>query len=354
MPVYNFRSKEYSDEKWCHAHKLMIHDLQQEELAAFAPKARVAQTDMRAPQAEQEPPIVPFPFMKLPLELRTMVYKMHFAQPVIPRHIETVCSMPSLCLSDVSPLQRCPFGVVNGGVPVRVLWTLSKDLYHEAMPLYFRNTEFTFYTLESLAQFLDKIGPYHRQHLSSVNLSSPKYDSSIIRDNWLSDSETYVGLQAVKLLRDCPALRRMKFGLPPTASHMAETSEVFRALLEIRGLDSVDVHGFWRWPSTPLRFQEHDGQALQVLKRPHGAAAVKKREERGISHVVVPRTFFGPINQSEVRDWFDGRMSKIMMDFSEDSASRCTALEYLKRERKLVEASLGHFEDEQSRVLQPL
>ena len=325
---------------------------------AFAPKARVAQADTQAPQAAQQPPVVPFPFMKLPLELRTMIYRIHFAQPAEPHHLKSVDLMPSLCLFDDPPLRPCPFRMVNGGVPVRVLWTLSKDIYHEAMPLYFKNTEFTFNSLESLAQFLDKIGPYHRQHVSSVNLNITAFDFSMARDNCLSDDQTYAGLQAVKLLRSCPALRRMKFSLPPTVSHMAETSELFRAVLKIRGLDFVDVYRSRSWPGPGaadlIQVQEHNEQALQVLKRPYRAAAIKKREERGISHVVVPRTFFGSINKSEVRGWFDERMSKVVMEFSEDSASRCTAMEYLKREKNLVEASFGHFEDEQSQVLQPL
>lgn len=348
-PVYKFRSKEYSGEPWFRAQTLIVHHLEQEELMAFAPKARVAQADTQAPQAPQEPPVIPFPFMKLPLELRTMIYRIHFAQPAEPHH---------LSLFDDLPFGPCSFRMVNGGVPVRVLWTLSKDLYHEAMPLYFKITDFTFNSLESLAQFLDKIGPYHRQHVSSVNLNIYKFDSSMARDNRLSDDETYAGLQAVKLLRNCPALRRMKFSFSSTVSHMAETSELFRAILKIRGLDFVDVSRFRSWPGPSpadlIQAQEHNEQALQVLKRPYRAAAVKKREERGISNVVVPRTFFGSINKSEVRGWFDVRMSKVVMEFSEDSASRCTAMEYLKREKNLVEASFGHVKDEQSQVLQPL
>lgn len=166
---------------------LIVYDLKHEELMAFAPTARVAQADMRA---SQEPPVVPFPLMKLPLELRTMIYRIRFAQPAEPHHLMPVGLMPSLCSFDELPLQRCSFRVVNGGVPVHVLWTLSKDLYHEAMPLYVRNTEFTFNSLESLAQFLDKIGPYHRQHVSSVNLKIPRLDSSMARDHRLSDNET--------------------------------------------------------------------------------------------------------------------------------------------------------------------
>ena len=55
----------------------------QEELMAFAPKACIAQAD---PQPPQSPPVVPFPFMKLSLELRTIVYKIHLSQPAGPYH----------------------------------------------------------------------------------------------------------------------------------------------------------------------------------------------------------------------------------------------------------------------------
>lgn len=57
--------------------------------------------------------------------------------------------------------------------------------------------------------------------------------------------------------------------------------------------------------------------------------------------MAIPRTFFGPINKLVVGDWFDMRASEAMKEFAEDSASGCTELKYLKRERKLVEASLS-------------
>ena len=346
MRRFKFRSKTYEGIDREIIRRDVISDLRQEELMAFAPKARVAQEDTPAPPAPQGPPLASFPFMRLPLELRTKIYKMHFSQaaeftPFLSRRC---------CLISPADLFGHPnngFWTSNEGVPVRLLWTLSKDLYHEAMPVYFQTTTFTFNSLESLAHFLNVIGPYHRQHVTSVNLNSSKFYSSMDREN-VSDAETYAGLQAVKLLRKCPALRHMQFNLPLVRYHLAETSEFFRAILKIRDLESVDIQPVANEYCTPadhlMKAHEHNGQVLQVLKQPHRPAAIKKREEQGISRVVVPRTFFGSVKRCEVRDWFDAKELEAVTESSEDGALGYTVLEHLKRERKLVEASLDHSE----------
>ena len=354
MPEFEFRSKKYEGEDWPSIYTDIISDLRQEELTAFAPKAPVAQADKSVPPALQGPPLAFFPLMKLPLELRTMVYKMHFAQAA-----EFTYFPSSLCRFGGLAFQHWGFGVSNGGVPVRLLWTLSKDLYHEAMPLYFQTTKFTFNSLESLANFLNVIGPYHRQHVTSVNLNSRKFDSSMDRGRHVSNSETHAGLQALKLLRKCPVLRHMQFNLPPVPYHLAETSEWFRAILKIRDLKSVDfntldANEYWTRDDHLMKFHEHNKQVLQVLKQPHRPAAIKKREEKGISRVIVPRTFFGSVKRSEVRDWFDARESEAVTEFSEKGALGYTELEHLKGERKLVEASIDHSEDDLNQVLEPL
>ena len=322
---------------------------------AFAPQARVAQADTSESPTPHAPPLAFFPFMKLPLELRTMVYKMHFAQTA------DFTYFPSSSLSHLGGLacqcQHWGFGVSNGGVPVRLLWTLSKDLYHEAMPLYFQTTEFTFNSLGSLAHFLNVIGPYHRQYVTSVNLNSRRFDLSMDRQLRVSDSETHAGLQTLKLLRRCPALRHMQFNLPIVKYHLAETSEWFRAILKIRDLKSVDfkfmaANEYWTRDDHLMKIYEHNKQVLQVLKQPHRPAAIKKREEKGISRVAVPRTFFGSVTRSEVKDWFDARESEAVTESSKDGALGCTELEHLKRERKLVEASIDH--SDQNQFLEPL
>ena len=330
----------------------IISHLQQHELMFFAPKARVAQADTQAPQAPQGPPFVSFPFMKLPLELRTMVYKMHFAQPPEPHFVMAPELKPLGCRLHTDPFRRCAFRTINGGVPVRVLWTLSKDIYHEAMSLYFQATYFMFKSLKSLAHFLKVIGPYHRQHVTSVSLENPKFDSSKPGVISLSDDEIHTGLQGLKLLRECPALRHMKFDLPVTKSHLAEDSELFRAMLKIRGLTTVEIYGYWEREVfkdiNPFKIHLRHTDIRQVMKQPYRPAVIQKREEKGISCVVVPRTFFGPIDESEVREWFDARESEAIRRGTEESEWADTELKYLRQERKLVEASFRHPQGEQN------
>ena len=354
MRCFKFRSKTYHGD-WESINREIISDLRREELMAFAPKARVAQEDTPVPPTLQGPPLASFPFMRLPLELRTIIYKMHFAQAA------TFTSLPSPRVSfEGHAFQSRGVWTSNEGVPVRLLWTLSKDLYHEAMPLYFQTTEFTFNSLESLAHFLNVIGPYHRQHVTSVNLNSSRFDSCVDRGHPVSDSETYAGLQALKLLRKCPALRHMQFNLPIVPYHLADASEWFRAILKIRDLKSVDIkpvniNDYWPWPRYDnMKIRKHNKQVLQVLKQPHRPAAIKKREDKGISRVVVPRTFFGSVTRSEVRDWFDARESAAVTESSKDVVLGNTELEHLKRERQMVEASFDHSEDDQNQVLNPL
>ena len=327
---------------------------------AFAPKARVAQGDTPIPPTPQGPPLPRFPFMRLPLELRAMVYKMHFTQAAEYTSLPTFSRSCLRLWGDVA-FQRRGFWISNEGVPVRLLWTLSKDLYHEAMPLYFQNTEFTFNSLESLAHFLNVIGPYHRQHVTSVNLNSSRFDSSMDEEeeDRVSDGETHAGLQALKLLRKCPALQHMQFNLPYVPYHLADTSEWFRAILKIRDLKSVDFKSdddekYWPRREQLRKVLEHNKQVLQVLKQPHRPAATKKREDEGISRVVVPRTFFGSVTRSEVSDWFDVRESAAVTESSEDVVLGHTELEQPNRERKLVEASFDNSEDDQNQVQKPL
>ena len=362
MLELEFGSRKYQGKDWESINKDIYSHLRRQELMAFAPKAHVAQGDTSVPPTPQGPPLAVFPLMRLPPELRAIVYKMHFAQAGEINNYPSTPPPPRL-RALVSPerviFEGWPFWIPNEGVPVRLLWTLSKDLYHEAMPLYFQTTKFAFNSLESLAHFLNVIGPYHRQHVTSVHLNSSIFDPSMDGENRISDSETYAGLQALKLLRKCPALRHMQFNLPTVPYHLAETSEWFRAILKIRGLQSVEIKPvntteYWTPDDHLTKLFVHNKQVLQVLKQPHRPAAIKKREAKGISRVIVPRTFFGYVTRSEVRDWFDARESEAVTESSEDGALGHTELEHLKLERKLVEASLEHFEDDQYQVLKPL
>ena len=99
MPEFEFRSKKYEGEDWRSIYTDIISDLRREELTAFAPEARVAQADKPVPPTPHGPPLAFFPLMKLPLELRTMVYKMHFAQAAEFTYFPSSLSLRGTCLS---------------------------------------------------------------------------------------------------------------------------------------------------------------------------------------------------------------------------------------------------------------
>ena len=224
MAVLESRSKRYDSEDWFYIWKHIIHHLRQEELMAFAPKACIAQAD---PQPPQSPPVVPFPFMKLPLELRSIVYKIHFSQPGEPHHLVPPSRSHIHVVSTNFRMDVAPSGLSMGGSCASTMVTFKKDLYHEAMPLCFQTTQFRFNSFMSLGQFLNVIGPYQQQHLTSVILDDCRCDTSKLSENYLSENVIHAGLRAMKLLRSCAALRHLKITLPATVSHMAETSEYF-------------------------------------------------------------------------------------------------------------------------------
>ena len=113
MPVFEFRLEQYDRANWYHIWPDNENDLKQEELMAFAPKALVAQAEIQPPPS---PRVVLLPFMKLPLELRTMVYKIYFFQPAEPHHFVPPEQRLSLCFRDELLFGRCPIRTFNGRV----------------------------------------------------------------------------------------------------------------------------------------------------------------------------------------------------------------------------------------------
>ena len=112
MAVLESRSKWYDSEDWYYIWKHIIHHLGQEELVVFAPKACIAQAD---PQPPQSPPVVPFPFMKIPLELRSIVYKIHFSQPAEPHHLVPPSRSHVHVVSTNFRMDVAPSGLSMGG-----------------------------------------------------------------------------------------------------------------------------------------------------------------------------------------------------------------------------------------------
>lgn len=75
-----------------------------------------------------------FAFMKLPLELRVMIYQQHFLQSRDAFTGSKSCAAGTMC----------PYGIYNANIPVGELLLVSKTIYNEAMPIYFGTKDLKF------------------------------------------------------------------------------------------------------------------------------------------------------------------------------------------------------------------
>lgn len=166
-----------------------IVGLKQHELDSFAPRT-LSNSQYGTGALSSNMPT--FPLMNLPLELRLSVYYFHFTQSMEPHWVFT--EKDHQCKGH----RDCPIRTHNRNVPVRLLWTVSKTLYREAMPIYFQSKTFKFFSRQSLGHFLKCIGAYHRQHIKSLDLGPI---SGLL--------ESGTGKKAIEIfatLRDCPNL----------------------------------------------------------------------------------------------------------------------------------------------------
>ncbi|MCJ1456063.1 hypothetical protein MMC28_006420 [Mycoblastus sanguinarius] len=273
-----------------------VEGLKLQELNAFAPpKVKLARSSPD-PQRESESS---FPFMKLPYELRQIVYNYHFLQPVEDhRHCDNLHWCPSE--------ERCVFRTFNEGIPVRMLWTVSKAIYQEAMPLYFRTKKFIFTSLTSLIHFLSIIGPYHRQYITNVALETP--------NDFLCEEDS-IRSKAFTLLCKCPALTSLRISFEmcislvgdytfqsPTEEELRHALVAIQDLLKLRGIQTLDIVFFDTWLDESRAPRDSLAENLQVLKQPYDAAAVEKRAMEGISPNPIPReNFLGDVIIGKLR-----------------------------------------------------
>lgn len=96
--------------------------------------------------------------MQLPLELRTMVYAYHFNQPPIKIYGTEWCPAGKMC----------PNNIYNANIPVGGIILASKTVYSEAMPMYFKTKDFVFWTSRSMADFINRAGPFQRDYITSL------------------------------------------------------------------------------------------------------------------------------------------------------------------------------------------
>lgn len=228
----------------------------------------------------------PFPFMKLPPELRVMVYNYHFFQPI--EHSTSLC-LATVQHSEVAECKPggpvCRFASVNNRVHIGNLWVTSKEIYHEAMPIFFSTHCFQFGSLETLGHFLTTIPHYHRQYITKLRFDYFK----------TSKTKSFDVQQTIRLLSECPNLVELAMGLSADNLFRSDRNIGPKTLLQIRGIESLEIRFIGlntHVVDLPERFATRLTERISVLKEPYSPAETKRREAKGISKETVPRTCF--------------------------------------------------------------
>ncbi|KAL8823744.1 MAG: hypothetical protein Q9170_008323 [Blastenia crenularia] len=245
-------------------------------------KENISKLETTTEITETFKPTSPFQFMKLPPELRMMVYKYHFLQ--VPDHLGRHCWDTEKCSAGQTP---CRNSQVNSGIPLQGIWTVSKTVYHEAMPIFFAIQSFYFENVERLGKFLATIGPYHRQHITTVRFTHLKVMGTI----------AFEVKEAFRLLGECPNLVNLSIQfLGDNATKKSVPS--LNDLAKIRGIHKLEISFFD--PYWMVRIDDSELQAgkkkiadkVEALTEPYTPAAMKRREAKGISKFAEPREIF--------------------------------------------------------------
>ncbi|KAI4230056.1 MAG: hypothetical protein L6R36_000313 [Xanthoria steineri] len=229
----------------------------------------------------------PFPFMKLPLELRQMVYKELLVMPwPVIMDAPHCCYYPGKHLTHVvhddgHPHEYCPLATCQ-------IRQVSKALHIETTPIYFGHNTFKFRNLNALSFFLTKLKSESRRSITSL----------IVR---------YEGghpARSMKLLRSCFALRRLSINCTWGTIRYGQfpwyTIRGLKYLLQIRGIQTLELKKptpseHFSWEAYRMEWQELL-EALQVLKQPYTEAAIRRQDKKECPPEKAKRTLFGRAN----------------------------------------------------------
>lgn len=139
--------------------------------------------------------------MKLPLEIRFIGYRCHFLQggECAEGHLRIVQQ------------KTCDLLRYNHNVPVRMLWTVSKQLYLEAMPIYFQSKNFKCIRAYRASKFLDTIVPHHRQHITRMTLHLYCWDRRCLAFKKIAQCLSLKSSSLIIKPPSCPSLAIMPF-----------------------------------------------------------------------------------------------------------------------------------------------
>ncbi|KAL8848811.1 MAG: hypothetical protein Q9221_006189 [Calogaya cf. arnoldii] len=234
------------------------------------------------PSARQKEP---FPFMKLPLELRYMVYKELLVMPCPitiyspARHYHQTGHLAFVTRNDRHE-EYCPLATCQ-------ILQVSKAVHAEAMPVYFGSNTFDLWDLDALSYFLSKLNPDSRRCITSVILSD------------------YYGrhpARSMKILRGCVSLRQLTLMFASGAFNYGNipwhSVHGLKDLLQIRGIQCLKTNKpntDWLWVGASTKWPELV-KKLQVLKQPYSEAAIRRQDKKDYPPEKAKRTVFGRAN----------------------------------------------------------
>ncbi|KAL8861965.1 MAG: hypothetical protein Q9178_001835 [Gyalolechia marmorata] len=245
----------------------------QEVDGSFTSQSEETETDYYSDGQDSDVEDSAFPFMELPLEIRTMVYE------------EVLLASPSISIMT----QHLP-AYMGYSPPTTELLRASKTLYHEATSIFYGRNLFEFLDLDALDGFLTKFSIQQRRMITSIALGI-----------W-----GITPAKSVRLLQGCVSLRHLKVkvllntldGYYPNRPGQPRAAGI-QGLLDVRGIRELDV-------TLPTFVNIEDDQqreaferlkkALQVVKLPRSVASMRRQGAKDFPPEKAKRTVFGRAN----------------------------------------------------------
>ena len=269
-------------------------------------RATAGRTEAVLIKDQAKVPDQPFRLMDLPLELRSMIFRELLVMPgpvlfaSLARKKPAPFARADLIGSDAlhrvyygdSIVWHLDFNLVPQSGLLNI-FSASKTVYRETVPLYYRCNQFHFENLDFMEQFLNKVGAESRWQISTIAV------------NYHGKAPA----RAVKRLTACVGLRRLTLNLDSLAfarldpNNPRDTRLIgMKDLLRIRGLDRIDLVSLDEeslfLPITSLSQNtviNNLKERLKVLKEAHDPKQLKRQEKKDFP-TKAKRTIFGAAN----------------------------------------------------------
>lgn len=231
-----------------------------------------------SPNQEDVQELQPFPFMKLPPEVRLMIYRQHLATLGIIDIRSPHRDGDAVLLRQDCGLHQPPHCVYKPlDRSIRGLLTVSKAVYNESVLTLYRHNTFHFPDFDALYRVLRRLHVECRHSILSISLYYSGGRST----------------KSIRLLQGCIGLRRLSLIFNPySLCDRVDAMEVYglEYLREIRGIEELKItQEYWRSsPGISAAFHSLE-KALQVLKQPRPAAQSEKQKKRDSSEPAYGR-----------------------------------------------------------------